>query len=182
MSLNKWFTQGLTKEAYIERLDKHKDAFQHVFRTFSIKEEDKELFKKTKNLRAIVLASENCGHCMMDIPIFLHIAAEAEIDTRFLIREDNLELMDQYLTNGKRYVPMFIFIDEQGKEVAKWGPWAPEVLEFTNKLKAELPSKDSEGFEEAFQSFVQKVSTTFRSDASVWNYVYEDMKKVLLTL
>lgn len=182
MSLNIWFDKGLTKEAYMERLDKHKDAFHHIYNTFSVPEEDKNKLKETKSLRAVVLAAEWCGHCMMDIPIFLHIAKVANIDTRFLIRDDHLELMDQYLTNGKRYIPMFIFIDEVGKEVGTWGPWAPEVNEFTEKLKADLPDRESAQFEEAFQQFIQKVSSTFRSDEEMWNYVYEDMKKVLLSL
>src|SRR5699024_8919081 len=97
-----------------------------------------------KDMRAIILAAEWCGHCMLDIPIFLHIAKKANISTRFLIRDNNLALMKQYETNGKQYIPKFYFIEEAGNEIGTWGPWAPEVHEFTEKLKEDLPERDSE--------------------------------------
>lgn len=182
MSLNDWFNKGLTKEVYMERLDKHKEAFHHIKDTFSVPEEDVPQLNDVKNVKALVLAAEWCGHCMLDIPIFLHIAEKANIPTRFLIRDDNLELMDQYLTNEKRYIPIFIFIDEDGNEIGKWGPWAPEINEFTERLKADLPIRDSEQYEEAFQQYIKQVGDSFKNDDTFWHYVYNDMKHTILSL
>src|SRR5690625_6161251 len=53
---------------------------------------------------------------MLNIPIFLKIAEIANMPVRFLNRDENLELMDEYLTNGNRVIPIFIFIDEDGNE------------------------------------------------------------------
>jgi len=164
------------------RLDHHKESFQHIYNTFEVPEEDKEKFKAIDGVRAIVLAAEWCGHCMMDIPIYLNIAETADIDTRFLIRDDNLELMDQYLTNEKCYIPIFIFIDKDGNEIGKWGPWAPEINEFTNELKKDLPDRESEEYDEAFKQFVKRVSKAFSTDEKLWGYVYNDMKKTILNL
>jgi|SRR5690625_2889709 len=182
MSLNDWFDKGLTKEAYMERLDKHKESFHHIRNTFSIPEADKAQFNDVQHVKAIILAAEWCGHCMLDIPIYLHIAEVANIPTRFLIRDDHLELMDRYLTNEKRYIPMFIFIDDKGNELGTWGPWAPEVNEFTEELKKDLPPRDSDQYEEAFQQYIKRVSESFRQDDEIWNYVYNDMKKTILSL
>lgn len=182
MSLNNWFHKGLTKEAYIERLDKHKKGFHHIYNTFTIPETDVEQFSNVKNIRAIILAAEWCGHCMLDIPIFLHIAKRANIATRFLIRDDNLELMNHYETNGKQYIPIIIFIDENGNEVGKWGPWAPEINKFTDQLKNNLPERDDEQFEEAFQQFIKKVGSAFETDESLWHDVYKDMKQSVLSI
>lgn len=182
MALNNWYEKGLTKEAYIDRLDKHKDAFHHIHETFTIPGEDLALLNKVKNTRALILAAEWCGHCMLDIAIFLKIAEQANIPTRFLIRDDNLELMDRYLTDEKRYIPIMIFIDEDGNEIGKWGPWAPEINDFTNELKKNLPERDSEQFDEAFQQFIKQVGTGFKTDESLWNYVYEDMKRTVQSI
>lgn len=47
------------------------------------------------------------------------ISEVANIDMRLLIRDENLELMDRYLTNGTaRAIPIFIFIDKDGNEQA----------------------------------------------------------------
>lgn len=182
MSLNDWYEKGLTKEAYIARLDKHNDAFHHVNQTFTIPTEDVPSFERVENRRALILAAEWCGHCMLDIAIFLHIANQANIPTRFLIRDDNLELMDRYLTNEKRYIPIMIFIDENGNEVGKWGPWAPEINDFTNKLKEDLPERDSEDYDEAFQQYIKKVGVAFETDTSLWDYVYNDIKQTVVSI
>jgi len=182
MSLNDWFNKGITKEAYMERLDKHKEAFHHIYESFSIPSPDVSQLEGVKNIRALVLAAEWCGHCMLDIAIYLRIADQANIPTRFLIRDDNLELMDQYLTNEKRYIPIFIFIDEDGNEIGKWGPWAPEINELTEKLKENLPERDSEKYEAAFQNYIKQVGTAFEQDKTLWNYVYNDIKQTVLTI
>ena len=54
-------------------------------------------------------------------PIIQRMAEVSQIELRFLIRDENLELMDQYLTNQTaRSIPIFIFIDEAGEEKAVW--------------------------------------------------------------
>lgn len=116
---------------------------------------------------------------MMDIPILLKLLEAANIPIRFLPRDNHLELMDRYLTNGKRYIPVFIFIDEAGNEVTKWGPMAPEVEEFVNNLKEDLPEKGADGYEEAWKNYIQKVGDTFTKDANIWQFVYNDIKQTI---
>lgn len=182
MSLNDWYEKGLTKEVYIDRLDKHKEAFHLIMNTFNVPNEDVASLENVKDIRALILAAEWCGHCMLDIAVFLHIANKANIPTRFLIRDDNLELMDRYLTNEKRYIPIMIFIDENGNEVGKWGPWAPEINDFTNRLKEDLPERDSDEFDEAFQQYIKKVGAAFESDTALWHYVYQDIKQTVVSI
>ena len=126
MGLNKWYEKGITPETYIGALEKHKESFSYVYDNIDLStfEEDEEFFQfvKEKNLRAIALAEVWCGHCMLNVPILLRLAERTNMSVRLLPRDENLELMDQYLTNGKsRSVPIFIFIDESGNEVAKMG-------------------------------------------------------------
>jgi|SRR5690625_479485 len=179
MSLNDWFTRGITKEEYMASLKEHRDGFMNIYNNFSVPEADKSLLTDKKNVRAIVLAEVWCGHCMLDIPILLRIAEQANIPVKFLPRDENLELMDQYLTNEKRYIPIVIFIDEEGNELAKWGPMAPEIEEYVATLKEDVPAKEAPGYKEAFQKYVTTIGETFTTDLKFWNYVYEDIKGTL---
>src|SRR5690625_975770 len=134
MSLNDWFDKGLEPEEYMGHLDKHKDNFYNIYNNFTLpSDEDFFASVKDKNLRVVALAEVWCGHCMLDIPILLHMADKTDMPVRFLPRDDNLELMDQYLTNGNRTIPIFIFIDRDGNEVGKWGPVAESVREFVGQ-------------------------------------------------
>src|SRR5690625_4882491 len=118
MNLNNWFDKGLLTDEYEKQLDDHKDNYYNIFNNYEVPE-DEEFFSqlKNKNWRAIVLAEVWCGHCMLNIPIFLKIAEKANMPVRFLNRDENLELMDEYLTNGNRVIPIFIL---SIRMVMKW--------------------------------------------------------------
>lgn len=184
MSLEKWFQKGLTSEAYMATLEKHKESFHHIYENFTIANDEQFLKDvENQNIRALVLAEPWCGHCMLDIPIFLQLTEKANIPVRFLLRDENLTLMDQYLTNGKsRTIPIIIFIDENGEEVAKWGPVAEKVKQFVSELTKDLPAKDAPDYEEKFRAILPKIGESFRNTESLWTDVYESMKETLQTI
>lgn len=181
-NLNNWFEVGITKEAYMNDLDKHRQSFLHIYENFKIPEKDMTSLQQHENIRIIVLAEAWCGHCMLDIPILLRLAEAANIPVSFLRRDENLILMDQYLTNEKRIIPIFIFIDQDGNELAKWGPMAPEIANYSNEIKKDLPAKEAPEYKEAFQQFAQKVGEEFTNNESFWKSVYADIKKTLTAI
>lgn len=179
MSLNNWFAKGISKEAYMNDLDKHREDFQKVYQHFEIPEEDQGILQAKSGLRVIVLAEVWCGHCMLNVPVLLRMMETANIPVSFLPRDEHLELMDQYLTHNKRFIPIFIFIDKEGNEIEKWGPMAPEVETYANKLKKNLPPKEDPNYKQAFQKYANTISEAFTKDDTYWNIVYEDIKNVL---
>ena len=44
------------------------------------------------------------------------------IDLRIVLRDDNDELMNQFLTNGARAIPKLIVLDKDNKVIGNWGP------------------------------------------------------------
>ncbi|MGH7783205.1 MAG: thioredoxin family protein, partial [Candidatus Binatia bacterium] len=58
-----------------------------------------------------------------NIPIIEKIAAQSvSIETRYILRDENLELMDQFLTNDARSIPKLIALDSENHEVVgSWG-------------------------------------------------------------
>jgi hypothetical protein len=87
----------------------------------------------------LILTEGWCGDAAQNIPPIERIAAENEgIKTLYLLRDENLELMDKHLTNGGRAIPKLICLDAGSlTEIGNWGsrPKAADVL--FKKLKAE---------------------------------------------
>lgn len=109
---------------------------------------------------------------MLNNPIFMKIAETAGVEVRFLLRDQNLELMDQYLTNGtSRSIPIYIFIDEKGNEYAVWGPRAPEVQEYVERERAKLPNKEAPEFSEKQKEMYKAMKKYFLEDEQVWKQV-----------
>src|SRR5699024_10017040 len=128
-----------------------REGFHTIYNEFSVPEEDIAALQKAKDGRVIVLAEVWCGHCMLNIPILLKTAEAASIPVHFLPRDRHLSLMDQYLTNDKRFIPIFIFIDQDGNELGTWGPMAPTVKAYVDELKKDVPAKDAPGYEAKFK-------------------------------
>lgn len=64
-----------------------------------------------------------CGDAAQNIPVIERIAAESGlIATKYLLRDENPELMDRYLTNGAKSIPMLLCLDAETLEVlGRWG-------------------------------------------------------------
>jgi len=83
----------------------------------------------TDKLTWIVLTESWCGDAAQNIPVFAKIAeANPNITLRILQRDENPELMDQYLTNGGKSIPKLICVDENLNELGTWGP-RPKFLQ-----------------------------------------------------
>ncbi len=64
-----------------------------------------------------------CGDAAQTMPMINKIAVAGGVDFRIVLRDDNLRLMDRFLTNGARSIAKVIILDAETHEaVASWGP------------------------------------------------------------
>lgn len=71
----------------------------------------------------LVITEGWCGDAAQNVPVIEKIAAESDkIETRYVLRDENPELMDQYLTGESRSIPKLIALDAATLEVlGSWG-------------------------------------------------------------
>lgn len=72
----------------------------------------------------LVLAEGWCGDAAHSLPV-IHKMAEANpnIDLRIVLREEHLNLMNDFLTNGGKSIPKLIDYDSENEKVlGDWGP------------------------------------------------------------
>lgn len=182
LNLNDWFEKGMTFAQYVSGMKVNREELTRVYEQLVFSEQDLAVWKGVaeRNWRGIVLTADWCGDAALCVPVLQRIAEESNVELRFLIRDENLELMDQYLTNGtSRAIPIFIFIDQDGKETAVWGPRSPEVQEMITSLRAGLPAPDSPDFEEKQKNLYRQFKETITSDPSIWRTVIESVKAKL---
>jgi hypothetical protein len=85
----------------------------------------------------LILTEGWCGDAAQNIPVIEKIAAEnPNIGTRYVLRDENLELMDAYLTNNARSIPKLICLDAQTlREIGTWGPRPQVAMDRFYELK-----------------------------------------------
>lgn len=99
----------------------------------------------------IVLTESWCGDAAQNLPVFSKIAeANPNISLRVLLRDDNPELMNQYLTNGSMSIPKLICVDENLNELGTWGPRPKFLQDWLYKEKAN-PTMEMADLKKEFQ-------------------------------
>jgi len=90
-----------------------------------------------KPVEWIVLTESWCGDAAQVLPYVNKIASlNDNIDLKIALRDDNLDLMDQHLTNGGRSIPKLIMIDKETKEVLNtFGPRPSEATKMVEEYK-----------------------------------------------
>lgn len=93
----------------------------------------------------LVITEGWCGDASQIVPLFPKLAElNSNIEVRFLLRDEHLPLMDQYLQNGKsRSIPKLVVANKQGEELFNWGPRPAAGQELYNHLKANDASYDT---------------------------------------
>lgn len=78
----------------------------------------------------LVLTEPWCGDAAQIVPVIHKLAAASpNITLRLILRDENLPIMDAFLTNGARSIPKLIVLDAETLEVfATWGP-RPQALQ-----------------------------------------------------
>lgn len=100
----------------------------------------------------LVLTESWCGDASPALPV-MHKMAELNpnISVKILLRDENNELMNRFLTNGTMSIPKLIAIDDKsGAFLNEWGPRSKAATELVEKYKAEHGSLTPE-FKEALQ-------------------------------
>ena len=86
----------------------------------------------------MVLTEDWCGDSAYNLPVMVEAARLNElIDLRILHRDENLDVMDQYLTGTARSIPKLVAFSEAGEELFRWGPRPEEARLLRERYLAE---------------------------------------------
>lgn len=102
----------------------------------------------------LVLTESWCGDAAQTMPMMQKFAdLNSNIDFKVLLRDQNLELMDEFLYNGGRSIPKLIAYDTKATKIlGDWGPRPEEATRLVNEYKA------THG----------KLTPEFKQDLQVW--------------
>jgi hypothetical protein len=60
------------------------------------------------------------GDCLNYAPLAIALALEANLDLRIFPRDSFPQLMDRYETQGRRAIPVVLWMDAEGEEMARF--------------------------------------------------------------
>jgi len=122
------FNYGKLNRQRMHRLEKT------VHLNDSVKEKASNFERK---LIWLIITEGWCGDAAQNIPTIEKIAsASANIETHYVLRDENLELMDAYLTNNARSIPKLIVLDARTfEEIGTWGPRPKAAMDYFYEMR-----------------------------------------------
>ena len=129
-------------EEELEKYNYTKLNFQRskrIEKTFMPSDEIVEIIMSISTPQIWVVITENwCGDSAQNLP---YIAKLAELNSNIklviILRDSNLDIMNQYLTNGTMSIPIWVAFNENGEELFQWGPRPEKAKEEIQRLKTE---------------------------------------------
>tara|TARA_R110000868_G_scaffold37619_3_gene132840 strand:- start:1243 stop:1827 length:585 start_codon:yes stop_codon:yes gene_type:complete len=131
-------TTGLEKtEALINYTVLNDRRMNRWDKTLKLSEESQtRLAHFHENISWLVITESWCGDAAHIVPVLNKLAEAINIDFRVVLRDENLELMDTFLTNGARAVPKLIMIDNvTGDVINTFGPRPNEATQMVIDYK-----------------------------------------------
>jgi len=76
----------------------------------------------------MVVTEDWCGDSSQTLPVIAALAMQSDNVTLSIVdRDDNLDVMDAFLTNGSRGIPKVVALSESGRVLWTWGPRPTEA-------------------------------------------------------
>lgn len=133
-------TTGIEKTEALANFTKLNDRrMKRWDKTIKVTEEAQQKIEGFKESVTWLAITESwCGDAAHVMPALNKITTlNDNIDFRVVLRDENPELMDAFLTNGNRAIPKLIMIDNTSGEVLNtYGPRPREATQLVNQYKA----------------------------------------------
>jgi hypothetical protein len=126
-------------ESYIgySKLNDHR--MDRLDKTLTINDELTKLIKSIKRpMIWVVLTELWCGDAAQNLPALAKMeeVKPGKVRLLLLLRDENPEVMDAYLTNGSKSIPKLIALDgETREELFTWGPRPKEAQQIMDDYK-----------------------------------------------
>lgn len=114
------FSTGLTYDEYKDQMTRNRDRVEANEARVTIDPEDLKAFRGLNGpIRVLALAEDWCGDVIANLPVLGKLARESgTLDLRVFLRDQNKDLMQRYLNQGKyESIPVIVFFDDTFKEI-----------------------------------------------------------------
>ena len=135
------FQQGMTYDDYKAQMTRNQDRLIENEEQTTIGEADLAWFtQQPAVVNVAVLTEDWCGDAIAALPVLARLAAESnKLNLRIFLRDQNLDIMDQYLKEGLyRSIPVFIFIDQAFNELGHFIERPASVTESLSTMRQKL--------------------------------------------
>ena len=146
--INHVVTEGPTdkmpySDSYAEYCNLSIGRMDRVEKSIEVYDSVKSEIKNYKKGTWMIITEGWCGDASQSVPIIEALSKEnSNINLRVVLRDRHDELMEHFLTNGGKSIPIVVFLDDEDNVLGHWGPrpdTAQAMVEAYKKLEEKPP-------------------------------------------
>jgi hypothetical protein len=143
------YAKGLTYANFLANAAVNVDKFEQNYKSAPLSAEDLAFFKRAAAqpngpAKIVAIAEAWCGDVYRELPTMARIAEATGLDLRVFLRDENPDIMDEFLSNeGKsRAIPVFVFYTADMQYIAHFTERSAmahrELAEIVDQVKAQM--------------------------------------------
>jgi len=135
------FASGLTYDAYKTAMTRNRERVEANEKKVSLDAETVRVFKGLpQRLNVVVLAEDWCGDVIANLPVVGALEkAAGTLDVRIFYRDQNPDLIERWLNQGKyQSIPVVAFFDQGFRELGHWIERPASVTELRARKRREI--------------------------------------------
>ncbi len=180
------FAEGLTAQQFIDQMTRNQERFsQNLDETTSIFTDEDRAFFAENPVSIAAIAEDWCTDVIQFLPPVIKLAEQANVDLRVFLRDQNHDLIDQYLKQGQfRSIPVFVLYDRDWNELGHFCERPDAVTQEMAKesRRFALENSELEGVNRTYENMpdetrvlIRENSSRFRWDNMLrWNRIFLD--------
>src|SRR5574341_228345 len=120
------FASGLEWPQYLERVTRNRQKFDYNYEQTAISADDANAFRDLAErpdgpAKVMALGEDWCPDVFRGLPVLARIAEAAGMELRIFPRDDNLDIMNEFLNHGEsQSIPTFVFYTSDHRYLAHW--------------------------------------------------------------
>lgn len=136
--------KGLTFKGFVNYSQKNVEEFKKGYEAVEIPDSVAQQIKGIKSeVRLLMLGADWCGDVVANLPAIARLAdLSPNIELRILDRDRHEELMNHFLTNGGKAIPVLIVTNGDMSEHRRWGPRPAECQRIMDENKDKKPKEE----------------------------------------
>lgn len=121
IDIARYYNGGMSWVQFLDSAAQNADRMRAFYDAFDFDEDMLSFFNGRTPLQVLAIAEDWCPDVAQNVAVVARICAEVPgMELSVVRREVHPELMNEYLTAGKRRIPVIAFFDLTFRELARW--------------------------------------------------------------
>ncbi|MCJ7743196.1 MAG: thioredoxin family protein [Dehalococcoidales bacterium] len=156
------FVSGFTYQDYTAQVKVNKSQFEKYYATGQLSAEDVQFFRKASQApngmaRMLVLGEDWCPDVFRGLPVIARIAEAAGIELRMFPRDQNLDIMNEFLNQGKfMSMPVAVFYTKDLRYIGHWIERPASANRERTQIEADVRKEKPQASEQEAQMVIRE--------------------------